>query len=156
VTEITRDNLQAKVGHTIGTSRWHSVDQSMIDTFADVTFDHQFIHVDPERAAETPFGTTIAHGFLTLSLLSTMSYEAVLTLTGAKMGVNYGFDRLRFVSPVLVGSKVRGHFTLSEVKDLTPDLIQLALSVSVEIDGQSKPALIAEWLVRYYFEVPEQ
>lgn len=149
--KITRDDLRANVGHTIGTSRWYSVDQSMIDTFADVTFDHQFIHVDPERAAETPFGATIAHGFLTLSLLSTMSYEAVPTLTGAKMGVNYGFDRLRFVSPVLVGSKVRGHFTLSEVKDLTPDLIQLALSVSVEIDGQPKPALIADWLVRYYF-----
>lgn len=156
MTEITRDDLRANVGHTIGTSRWYSVDQSMIDTFAGVTFDHQFIHVDPERAAETPFGATIAHGFLTLSLLSTMSYEAVPTLTGAKMGVNYGFDRLRFVSPVLVRSKVRGHFTLSEVKDLTPDLIQLALSVSVEIDGQTKPALIADWLVRYYFEVPKQ
>lgn len=156
MTEITRDDLRANVGHVIGTSRWYSVDQSMIDSFADVTFDHQFIHVDPERAAETPFGNTIAHGFLTLSLLSAMSYEAVPTLVGAKMGVNYGFDRLRFVSPVLVGSKVRAHFTLSEVKDLPPDLIQLALSVSIEIDGQTKPALIADWLVRYYFEVPEQ
>ena len=156
MTEITRNDLRAKVGQTIGTSRGYTVDQTMIDTFADVTFDDQFIHVDPEREAQTPFGATIAHGFLTLSLLSTMSYDAVPKLRGAKMGVNYGFDRLRFVSPVLVGSKLRAHFTLSEVKDLNPELIQLSLSVSVEIDGQDKPALIADWLVRYYFEAPKQ
>lgn len=150
MTELSRAEMQAKVGQKLGSSNWYTVDQTMIDTFANVTFDHQYIHVDPERAAKTPFGGTIAHGFLTLSLLSTMLYEGVPTIKGTTMGVNYGFDRVRFISPVPVGSRVRAHFTLADFKDIRACEIQTTMSVSVEIEGQDKPALVAEWLGRLY------
>ena len=110
---ISLADMAARTGQDIGTSRWFTVDQAMIDGFADVTHDHQFIHVDPAAAAQTPFGGTIAHGFLTLSLLSAMVYDAVPPIEGVTMGVNYGFDRVRFVSPVKVDARVRGHFTLA-------------------------------------------
>ncbi|MCO5129017.1 MAG: MaoC family dehydratase [Xanthobacteraceae bacterium] len=149
---ITRDAYCNFVGKEIGVSAWHTVDQGRIDAFADVTEDHQFIHIDPERAArETPFGATVAHGFLTLSLLSVFSYEALPKVEGATMGVNYGFDKLRFVAPVRAGSRVRGRFTLTEATMRKPSELMSRTSVSVEIEGETKPALIADWLGLLYF-----
>lgn len=148
---ITRTEMAARVGQPLGISRWFTVDQSMIDGFADITHDHQFIHVDPVAAAQTPFGGTIAHGFLTLSLLSAMVYDAVPTMEGVTMGVNYGFDRVRFVSPVMVNARVRGNFTLAAFDELGPEEVQTTLDVQVEIEGADKPALVARWLGRRYF-----
>ncbi len=140
------------VGREVGVSAWHLVDQNRIDLYADVIEDHQFIHVDPERAKrETAFGTTIAHGFLTMSLLSIMSYEVMPVIEGTTMGVNYGFDRLRFISPVRSGSRVRGRFTLAEARLRKPKELQSRTSVSVEIEGEEKPALVADWIGLIYF-----
>jgi acyl dehydratase len=113
---ISLESYQALVGLEIGVSSWHLIDQKRIDTYADVIEDHQFIHVDPERAKATPFGTTVAHGFLTMSLLSVMSYEVMPAIEGTAMGVNYGFDKLRFISPVKSGKRVRGRFTLAKAE----------------------------------------
>ena len=113
---ITLQAYQALVGKEIGVSSWHLIDQPRIDTYADVTEDHQFIHVDPERAKQTAFGTTIAHGFLTMSMMSVMSYEVMPAIAGTTMGVNYGFDKLRFISPVRSGKRIRGRFVLAEAK----------------------------------------
>jgi acyl dehydratase len=149
---ITLDAYQAMVGKEIGVSSWHLVDQPRIDTYADVIEDHQFIHVDPERAKkETAFGTTIAHGFLTMSLLSIMSYEVMPVIAGTTMGVNYGFDKLRFISPVRSGKRVRGRFVLAEAKLRKPNELQSRTNVTVEIEGEDKPALVAEWLGLIYF-----
>ncbi len=149
---VERDAYLGMVGKEIGVSSWHLVDQKRIDLFADATEDHQFIHIDPERAArETPFGATIAHGFLTVSLLSVFSYEALPKINGATMGVNYGFDKLRFVSPVKAGARVRGRFVLTEARMRAPQELLSRTSVSVEIDGESRPALIADWLGLLYF-----
>ena len=149
---ITLEAYQAMVGKEIGVSSWHLVDQPRIDTYADVIEDHQFIHVDPERAKkETDFGTTIAHGFLTMSLLSVMSYEVMPAVAGATMGVNYGFDKLRFISPVRSGKRVRGRFVLAEAKLRKPNEFQTRTNVTVEIEGEDKPALVAEWLGLTYF-----
>ncbi|WP_179961580.1 MaoC family dehydratase [Pikeienuella piscinae] len=144
--------LRALIGSEIGVSRWIEVNQSMIDGFAEITDDHQFIHVDPVKAAETPFGGTIAHGFLTLSLLSTMVYEAGPSLNGVTMGVNYGFDRVRFLSPVRSGKRVRGRFTLAKLDESVPGEATYRQNVTVEIEGEEKPALIAEWIGRVYLE----
>jgi len=144
---------QAMVGREIGVSSWHMVDQKRIDVYADVIEDHQFIHVDPIRAkAETAFGTTIAHGFLTMSLMSIMSYEVMPVISGTTMGVNYGFDKLRFISPVRSGSRVRGRFTLAEAKLRKPKELQSRTNVTVEIEGEEKPALVADWIGLIYFE----
>ncbi|MBR0788679.1 MaoC family dehydratase [Bradyrhizobium manausense] len=149
---ITREAYQALVGKEIGVSSWHLVDQPRIDAYADVIEDHQFIHVDPERAKkETDFGTTIAHGFLTMSLLSVMSYEVMPAVAGATMGVNYGFDKLRFISPVRSGKRVRGRFVLAEARLRKPNEFQTRTNVTVEIEGEDKPALVAEWLGLTYF-----
>jgi len=149
---ISLASYQAMVGREIGVSAWYLVDQKRIDAYADVTEDHQFIHVDPERAArETPFGTTIAHGFLTMSLMSVMSYEVLPVIEGTTMGINYGIDRLRFLSPVRSGSRVRGRFTLAEAKLRKPNELQTRTSVSVEIEGEDKPALVADWIGLVYF-----
>mgnify|MGYP000073459264 CR=1 FL=1 len=148
----TIDELREMVGKEIGVSSWIEVDQSRIDVFADCTIDHQFIHVDPEKAKMTPFGGTIAHGFLTLSLLSAMVYEAGPRLHGVAMGVNYGFDKIRFLSPVRAGSRVRGKFTLMELSEDRPGEVTYKQAVSVEIGGSDKPALIAEWIGRVYME----
>jgi acyl dehydratase len=146
------DAYQAMVGKEIGVSSWHLVDQPRIDTYADVIEDHQFIHVDPERAKnETAFGTTIAHGFLTMSLLSIMSYEVMPVIAGTTMGVNYGFDKLRFISPVRSGKRVRGRFVLAEAKLRKPNELQSRTNVTVEIEGEDKPALVADWLGLIYF-----
>jgi acyl dehydratase len=149
---ISFDAYQAMVGKEIGVSSWHLIDQPRIDTYADVIEDHQFIHVDPERAKkETAFGTTIAHGFLTMSLLSIMSYEVMPVIAGTTMGVNYGFDKLRFISPVRSGKRVRGRFVLAEAKLRKPNELQSRTNVTVEIEGEDKPALVAEWLGLIYF-----
>jgi acyl dehydratase len=141
------------VGREIGVSSWHLVDQKRIDLYADVIEDHQFIHVDPVRAkAETAFGTTIAHGFLTMSLMSIMSYEVMPVISGTTMGVNYGFDKLRFISPVRSGSRVRGRFTLAEATLRKPKELQSRTNVTVEIEGEAKPALVADWIGLIYFD----
>ena len=135
-------------------SDWVLVDQAMIDRFADATHDHQFIHVDPERAkAETPFGGTIAHGFLTLSLLSTLAYDALPGIVGTKMGVNYGFDRVRFLSPVKAGARVRGRFTMASLTERAVS-VQTAWHVTVEIEGAAKPALTADWITLAVLDAP--
>ena len=139
-------DLQSLIGQEVGVSRWITVDQARIDAFARITEDEQFIHVDPERARATPFGGTIAHGFLTLSLASAMSYDAVAPLEGVVMGVNYGFDKLRFLAPVPAGSKVRGRFKLLSAEDKGGGRWLLKHELTVEIEGGDKPALIAEWL----------
>ena len=145
--KLSVDELKAKVDQDLGTSRWFPVTQERIDQFADLTEDPQWIHIDPERAAkETPFGGTIAHGFLSLSLLSAMAMDVVPGVQGTVMGINYGFDKVRFMNPVREGSKVRGTFTLLEVKQRSESEWQLRHGVEVEIEGQDKPALIAEWL----------
>ncbi|SEM69575.1 MaoC family dehydratase [Bradyrhizobium sp. OK095] len=149
---IPLDAYQAMVGKEIGVSSWHLIDQPRIDTYADVIEDHQFIHVDPERAKnETAFGTTIAHGFLTMSLLSIMSYEVMPVIAGTTMGVNYGFDKLRFISPVRSGKRVRGRFVLAEAKLRKPNELLSRTNVTVEIEGEDKPALVADWLGLIYF-----
>ena len=149
---MTLQAYQDMVGKEVGVSSWHLVDQPRIDTYADVIEDHQFIHVDPERAKkETAFGTTIAHGFLTMSLLSIMSYEVMPVIAGTTMGVNYGFDKLRFVSPVRSGSRVRGRFTLAEASLRKPKELQSRTHVTVEIEGEEKPALVADWIGLIYF-----
>ncbi|WP_315770924.1 MULTISPECIES: MaoC family dehydratase [unclassified Bradyrhizobium] len=141
---------QAMVGQEIGVSSWHVLDQQRIDTYADVIEDHQFIHVDPEKAKATPFGTTIAHGFLTMSLLSVMSYEVMPAIEGTAMGVNYGFDKLRFISPVKSGKRVRGRFVLVEATLRKPKELQSRTNVTVEIEGEDKPALVADWIGLIY------
>jgi len=143
---------QAMVGKEVGVSSWHLLDQPRINAFADVIEDHQFIHIDPERAKrETPFGSTVAHGFLTMSLLSIMSYEVMPVIEGTTMGVNYGFDKLRFISPVKAGSRVRGRFVLAEAKLRKDNELQSRTNVTVEIEGEDKPALAADWLGLIYF-----
>lgn len=144
-------DLRARVGEEIGVSDWIMVDQGMIDAFADLTDDHQFIHVDPERArAETDFGGTIAHGFLTLALLPALARTARPAIAGARMGLNYGFDRLRFLAPVPAGARLRGRFTLAALEERTPGEVTLAWEVTVEIEGATRPALAARWLSRQY------
>ena len=144
---VSLDDLRSLIGQEIGASSWWTVDQERIDRFAVVTGDHQFIHVDPARAsAETPFGGTIAHGFLTLSLLSVMGQEALPTLRDRTMGINYGLDRVRFLSPVPVGARVRGRFTLSDISMRSATQAMLRYRVTVEIEGAEKPALAADWI----------
>ncbi|WP_420412592.1 MaoC family dehydratase [Roseibium sp.] len=144
--------LESLVGQEVGVSSWHLIDQPMIDGFADVTKDHQFIHVDPDAAAKTSFGGTIAHGFLTLSLLSAMGLEAQPKIAGAVMGINYGFDRVRFLSPVKAGVRIRGRFILQNLKSLKPGELDLTWAVTVEIEGENRPALSADWLNRFYLK----
>lgn len=143
---LTLDEYRALVGQEVGVSDWVDVPQSKIDAFAEVTGDHQFIHVSPELAAQTPFGTTIAHGYLTLSLLSVMAYQAMPGIKGTRMGVNYGLNKVRFMAPVKSGSQVRGRFTIADVTQRPDGAWQTTVNVSVEIDGETKPALAAEWI----------
>jgi acyl dehydratase len=140
------DEIRARTGEEVGISGWLTVDQTRIDAFADATEDRQFIHVDPAAAAQTPFGGTIAHGFLTLSLLSRMAAEAMLVPETIKMALNYGFDRVRFLAPVKSGKRVRGRFVLDSVEEKAPGQWLLRHSVTVEIEGEDKPALSAQWL----------
>ncbi|WP_242912484.1 MaoC family dehydratase [Brevundimonas pishanensis] len=142
--------LPSLIGTEVGVSRWIEIDQARIDAFAKLTEDEQFIHVDPDMAKHTPFGGTIAHGFLTLSLGSAMSYDAVKPVDGVVMGVNYGFDRLRLLAPVKAGKRVRGRFVLKNAENKGSDggvtRWLLTHEMTVEIEGEPKPALIADWL----------
>ncbi|RED11305.1 MaoC family dehydratase [Pontivivens insulae] len=146
---VPLDDLTAAIGSRVGTSRWFEVTQDQIDAFATLTDDAQFIHVDPARAAQTPFGGTIAHGFLTLSMLSAMAYDAAPVPEGAAMGVNYGFDKVRFLSPVPAGARIRAQFDLTAVEVADPT-VTCRMSVVVEIENAPKPALAAEWITRTY------
>ncbi len=140
------EDIRARIGSEIGVSSWITIDQPRIQAFADATEDQQFIHVDPEAATRTPFGGTIAHGFLTLSLLSRMSANVMLAPDTLKMGVNYGSDRVRFIAPVRSGKRIRGHFTLDGVDEKAPGQLLFRHTVTVEIEGEPKPALTAQWL----------
>lgn len=143
-------DYQALVGTEVGVSDWILVDQARIDKFAEATDDFQFIHVNLELAKQTPFGTTIAHGYLTLSLTAPMGYTALPGLQGARMGVNYGLNKVRFIAPVKSGSSVRGRFKLVDVSTRPDGAIQSTTEVTVEIEGETKPALIAEWMTLTY------
>ena len=145
---IAADEIAGKVGEIMGTSDWIKVDQDRINTFAECTGDHQFIHINPDMAKMTSFGTTIAHGFLTLSLIPKMSSgDAAASIKGARMGVNYGLNKLRFVAPVKNGKKVRGHFKLTDYEEKSPGQHLLTQEVTVEIEGEDKPALVTETLI---------
>jgi acyl dehydratase len=137
---------RALIGREIGVSDWHEITQAAIDAFAELTLDHQFIHVDPARARATALGGTVAHGFLTLAFLSNFAHQVVPPLAGAVMSLNYGFERLRFLAPVPAGARVRGRFALKDLRERRPGEWLLALDVRVEIEGNEKPALSAEWL----------
>lgn len=144
------EELKSLIGEEIGASDWLEVTQSRINDFADATEDHQWIHIDAERAkTDSPFGSTIAHGFLTLSLLPHLAAQAYTVRGNFKMGINYGLNRLRFISPVKSGSRVRARFTPQAVEDVAGGA-QVTWAVTVEAEGGAKPALAAEWLVRYY------
>lgn len=140
------DDIRSRVGQEVGVSSWLTIDQARIDSFADATDDHQFIHVDPAAAAAAGLGGTIAHGFLSLSLLSRMAADAALLPDGLKMALNYGFDRVRFLAPVRSGKRVRGRFVLDSVEEKAPGQWLMRHNVTVEIEGEDKPALSAVWL----------
>lgn len=140
------DAIRARIGQEVGVSSWLTMSQERISAFADATEDRQFIHVDPEAAAQTPFGGTIAHGFLSLAMLSRMAAEAMLVPESLKMAVNYGLDRVRFIAPVRSGKRIRGRFRLDSVDEKAPGQILMRHTVTVEIEGEDKPALTAEWL----------
>ena len=146
---LTLEELGRRVGEEIGVSRWFVIDQKRIDAFADTTEDWQFIHVDPEAAKATPFGETVAHGFLTLSMLSAIAYDALARVEGTAMGVNYGFDKVRFVSPVRAGARIRGRFKLEALTRRSLTEVQAINAVTVDIEGADKPALVAQWLSLY-------
>jgi acyl dehydratase len=151
--EISLSDMPSLVGTEVGVSDWIMVDQPMINMFADATHDHQFIHVDEERAkAESPFGGTIAHGFLTLSLLSAMNFGCVPKVREQTMGINYGFERIRFMSPVRAGTRVRGHFTLTDMRYRGAGMLMTTYDVSVEIENEKKPAMTANWITIIQFD----
>lgn len=142
-------DLQALVGQPLGTSDWVAIDQQRIDRFADATGDHQWIHVDPQRAQQGPFGTTVAHGFLTLSLLP-LFFESGFAIGDVRLGINYGLNRVRFPAPVPVGSRLRAHFKLLAYEPLEPAGAQLTVEVTVEREGSDKPVCVAESVTRRY------
>lgn len=146
---VSLDALRAMQGREAGVSDWLQVTQPMVDAFADLCGDHQFIHVDPARARrESPYGGTVAHGFLTLGLLSAMAYDALPGFRGLRAGINYGFDRIRFLAPVPAGARLRARFRLLAVEERQPSELTLSYEVTVEIDGAATPALVAVWLSR--------
>jgi len=149
-TAIKLRDLESQVGKEVGVSPWVEMTQERIDTFARAIEDFQWIHVDRERAKASPFGGTIAHGFLTLSLLSHLS-EATFSFSDRRMGINYGLNKVRFTSPVRAGSRVRARFSVSRYEKLDPDGVQITWNVVVEIEGAHKPALVAEWIGRHYY-----
>ncbi|AMU93652.1 MAG: nodulation protein NodN [Sphingopyxis sp. 65-8] len=148
---MTPQEMKELVGKPLGTSEWVLVDQEMINKFADATGDHQFIHIDEEKAKLTPFGGTIAHGFLTLSLFPMLMAKSDCPRpAGVKMGVNYGGNKVRFLAPVRSGKRVRGHFKLLELDEKRPGQWQQTLEFTVEIEGEEKPALMAEWISQFF------
>ena len=140
------DEIRSRIGEEIGVSSWLTIDQHRIDTFAEATEDRQFIHVDAEAASQTPFGGTIAHGFLSLSLLSRLGAEVMLHPSNVRMALNYGLDRVRFLAPVRSGKRVRGRFKLDSLQEKAPGQFLMRYTVTMEIEGEEKPALTAEWL----------
>lgn len=144
--KMNRDNVRSLIGSELGVSEWIGIDQARINAFADTTEDHQYIHVDPARAAQTPFGGTIAHGFLTLSLLPRMMQDVGAGMEGAVMGINYGFDKVRFLAPVKVDSRVRARAKLLDAQEKAPGQFLIKQEITVEIENETKPALVAEWL----------
>ena len=148
---VTQGEMRALVGTTVGVSDWLTVDQTMIDKFAEATGDRQFIHIDIEKAKLTPFGGTIAHGFLSLSLMPVLTQMTDMPhLDGIKMGVNYGGNKTRFLSPVRSGKRVRGHFKLLEIEEKRPGQWQQTIEYTLEIEGEDKPALITEWISQFF------
>ena len=148
---ISPQEMQTLVGQTLGSSEWLLVDQDMINKFADATGDHQFIHIDEEKAKLTPFGGTIAHGFLTLSLFPMLMAKSDCPRpAGVKMGVNYGGNKVRFLSPVRAGKRIRSHVKLLELEEKRPGQWQQINEVTIEIEGEEKPALIAEWISQFF------
>jgi acyl dehydratase len=145
-----KDDLLSKVGQDLASSDWLEVTQERVDQFAEATGDHQWIHVDPEKAKAGPFGTTIAHGYLTLSLAPMLSWQAV-SVDGVKMGINYGSNKVRFITPLKVGQKVRMNIKLASADPVEPNAVQAVFENTFEIEGESKPACIAEIISRYYF-----
>jgi len=143
---VTRQELEKQVGQALGVSDWFLIDQARVNDFADVTLDHQFLHVDPERARSTPFGGTIAHGLLTLSMIVHLCLDFVPKLANTKLVVNYGFDKVRFAAPVLVGKRVRAHTKLAGLEERKPGNVIVKLDVTIDIENEDKPALVAEWL----------
>ena len=151
LTKISYEEIKEKVGKVVGKSEWYEINQETINKFADPSKDHFFIHVDPERVRrETPLDSTIAHGFLSVSMLSAMSYDCVPGIEGAYFGLNYGFNKLRFVSPVPVNSKIRGHFTLKDIDRKDTGEITMTYDVIVELENQEKPVLAAEWITKAF------
>ena len=148
-TTLRAEELKSAVGKDLGTSSWVTVEQDRIDKFAEATGDHQWIHVDPEKAKDGPFGSTIAHGFLTLSLIPALAWE-VYTIEGARLSVNYGLNKLRFITPVKVGSRVRAHLSVAGVDEVAGNALQVATTVTIELEGAEKPAAVAETLTRVY------
>ena len=148
---VSKEEFLSMVGKEVGVSDWLLIDQDMVNKFADATGDHQFIHVNEEMAKMTPFGGTIAHGFLSLSLLPVLMAKSTCPkVTGVKMGVNYGGNKTRFLSPVRVGKRVRAHFKLLELAEKRPGQWQQTIEYTLEIEGEDKPACIAEWITQFF------
>lgn len=148
---MTPQELATKVGQVIGTSEWVEMTQEKVNMFADATGDHQFIHIDEEKAKLTPFGGTIAHGFLTLSMIPYLSAQGGSPrVDDVKMGVNYGGNKTRFISPVRVGKRIRGHWKLLEMIEKRPGQWQQTCEITIEIEGEEKPALICEWILQFF------
>ena len=146
VRTMSLEEIKAYVGKEIGVSDWFQLDQEKINRFADLTEDHMFLHVNPEAAKATPFGGTIAHGLLTLSMMPVMAYQAMPGVSGTKMGVNYGYNKVRFMAPVKSGKRIRGRFTVKAVEPQSGGRIQIVQDVAIEVEGEPKPALAAEWI----------
>jgi acyl dehydratase len=148
---MTPQEVKAQVGQNVGTSEWVEMSQERINQFAEATGDHQFIHLDAEKAKLTPFGGTIAHGFLTLSMIPYLSAHSDLPkVDGVKMGVNYGGNKTRFISPVRSGKRIRGHWKLLELEEKRPGQWQQTHEITIEIEGEDKPALITEWIMQFF------
>lgn len=151
----TPDELKARIGEEVGVSEWMLITQDMVDRFADLTDDHQFIHVEPVLAAKTPFGGTIAHGFLILSLIAKFGQSADFILRDVQMGMNYGFDKVRLMAPVKTGKRIRGRFILKNLIEKSPNQWLSTLSVTIEIEGETKTAIVAEWLGMQFTKAKE-
>jgi len=143
-------DYEALIGAEIGVSDWIEIDQARINGFAEITIDPQYIHVDPEAAKASPFGGTISHGFLTLSLLSAMAQQSLPTIQGTRWAMNFGFNSVRFIAPVKSGKRVRGRFALKALGTRSPGVVQSALTATIDIEYETKPALVAEWLTLSY------
>ena len=148
---MTPADIAKKTGEKLGTSEWVEMSQDRINQFAEATGDHQFIHIDEEKAKQTPFGGTIAHGFLTLSMIPYLSANSDMPRPeGVKMGVNYGGNKTRFVSPVRAGKRIRGHWKLIEMIEKNPGQWQQTSEITIEIEGEDKPALVCEWVMQFF------